>query len=141
MSYLIILTVLVRLVQLGGVVLISLNYRDARPIYLQIIEIYQEQIRTGILAFGDKLPSVRELASQLAINPNTIARAYRDLEAQGWVISIRGKGCFVSKVPALSQEEIQSLLAAFDKTAQMLLSAGVPQEELIAHLQGGQENA
>ena len=141
MSYLIILTVLVRLVQLGGVVLISLNYRDARPIYLQIIEIYQEQIRTGILAFGDKLPSVRELASQLAINPNTIARAYRDLEAQGWVISIRGKGCFVSKVPALSQEEIQSLLATFDKTAQMLLSAGVPQEELIAHLQGGQENA
>ena len=121
--------------------MISLNYRDARPIYLQIIEIYQEQIRTGILAFGDKLPSVRELASQLAINPNTIARAYRDLEAQGWVISIRGKGCFVSKVPALSQEEIQSLLAAFDKTAQMLLSAGVPQEELIAHLQGGQENA
>ena len=121
--------------------MISLNYRDARPIYLQIIEVYQEQIRTGILAFGDKLPSVRELASQLAINPNTIARAYRDLEAQGWITTIRGKGCFVSKVPALSREEIQSLLATFEKTALMLLGAGVSREELMAHLQGGQENA
>lgn len=121
--------------------MISLNYRDTRPIYLQIIEIYQEQIRTGILAFGDKLPSVRELASQLAINPNTIARAYRDLETQGWITTIRGKGCFVSKVPDLSQEEIQTLLTTFEKTAQTLLSAGISREELIAHLQGGEENA
>lgn len=136
-----ILTVLVRLVQLGGIILISLNYRDARPIYLQIIEIYQEQIRTGILEFGAKLPSVRELASQLAINPNTIARAYRDLEAQGWITTIRGKGCFVSKAPALSQEEVAALLTTFEKTALMLLSAGVSQKELIAHLQGGRNNA
>lgn len=121
--------------------MISLNYRDTRPIYLQIIEIYQEQIRAGILQFGDKLPSVRELASQLAINPNTIARAYRDLEAQGWITTIRGKGCFVSKAPALSQEEIRALLATFEKTALLLLSAGIPQEELMAYLQGGQENA
>lgn len=121
--------------------MISLNYRDTRPIYLQIIEIYQEQIRTGILEFGDKLPSVRELASQLAINPNTIARSYRDLEAQGWITTIRGKGCFVSKAPALTQEEIQSHLAILEKTALLLLSNGMSREELIAHLQGGQNDA
>ena len=121
--------------------MISLNYRDTRPIYLQIIEIYQEQIRAGILEFGDKLPSVRELASQLAINPNTIARAYRDLEAQGWITTIRGKGCFVSKAPALSHEEVQALLATFEKTAFMLLSTGISREELISHLQGGQNDA
>ena len=121
--------------------MIFLNYRDTRPIYLQIIGIYQEQIRSGILEFGDKLPSVRELANQLAINPNTIARAYRELEAQGWITTIGGKGCFVSKVPALSQEELCALRATFEKTALMLLSAGVPREELIVYLQGGQENA
>lgn len=119
----------------------SLNYRDAQPIYLQIIERYQEQIRAGVLQYGDKLPSVRELASQLAINPNTIARAYRDLETLGWITTVRGKGCFVSKTPDLSPEEIQTLLATFERTAQMLLHTGITQEELIAHLQGGQNNA
>ena len=57
--------------------MVHLDYRDVRPIYAQIIDGYREQIATGILQPGEKLPSVRELASALAINPNTIQRAYR----------------------------------------------------------------
>ena len=57
--------------------MIHLNYRDTRPIYIQIIDGLKEQIAAGVLLHGQKLPSVRELASQLAINPNTIQRAYR----------------------------------------------------------------
>ena len=64
--------------------MIHLDYRDARPIYAQIIEQFKRQIEAGVLQEGEKLPSVRELAGSLAINPNTIQRAYRELEQQGW---------------------------------------------------------
>ena len=65
--------------------MVHLDYRDSRPIYAQIIDNYRNQITAKILQKGDKLPSVRELASQLAINPNTIQRAYRELEMGGWI--------------------------------------------------------
>ena len=57
--------------------MVQLDYRDARPIYTQIVEGFRQQITAGILQQGEKLPSVRELASELTINPNTIQRAYR----------------------------------------------------------------
>ena len=75
--------------------MVHLDYRDARPIYTQIIDGFREQIATGCLHPGDKLPSVRELASILAINPNTIQRSYRQLEVEGWITTVPGKGCFV----------------------------------------------
>ena len=93
--------------------MIQLNYRDARPIYLQIVENYRLQIRSGILEHGEKLPSVRELATQLAINPNTIARAYRELEAEGWIATVPGKGCFVCGMPVAETHE--KLLAELDR--------------------------
>lgn len=115
--------------------MVHLDYRDARPIYTQIIDNYKSQITSGILETGDKLPSVRDLASQLAINPNTIQRAYRELELQGWIVSVPGKGSFVCKTAAVSQQ--QQLLEVFDQTAAQLLSLGVPLETLIQHLQQG----
>ena len=63
--------------------LISINYRDPRPIYEQVKDGFCRLLVAGVLDAGDKLPSVRELAAQLAINPNTIQRAYRELEADG----------------------------------------------------------
>ena len=75
--------------------MVHLDYRDARPIYTQICDGIRDQILSGILRPDDRLPSVRELATQLTINPNTIQRAYRELEIQGWVASVPGKGCFV----------------------------------------------
>ena len=75
--------------------MVNLDYRDARPIYIQVIDACRSQITAGVLQNGDKLPSVRELAAQLAINPNTIQRAYRELEMQGYIASVPGKGSFV----------------------------------------------
>ena len=75
--------------------MISINTRDPRPIYLQIKENLCRLILTGILPEGERLPSVRELAGQLAINPNTIQRAYRELEHEGFIYSMTGKGSFV----------------------------------------------
>ena len=76
--------------------MIQLNYRDAKPIYEQIQEGFRKMILTGTLKPDEKLPSVRSLASELAINPNTIQRAYNQLESQGYIYSVSGKGSFVN---------------------------------------------
>ena len=115
--------------------MVHLDYRDARPIYAQIVDGYREQIEAGILSPGEKLPSVRELAVQLSINPNTIQRSYRQLEAEGWIATVPGKGCFVCGVPQSAQDEKNKLLSAFDLAVTNLLSYGVPRAELIARLQ------
>jgi GntR family transcriptional regulator len=77
--------------------MISINYRDSRPIYEQIQRELRRMILSGGLAAGSRLPSVRELAAELAINPNTIQRAYRELESEGLILSITGKGSFVAE--------------------------------------------
>ena len=120
----------------------TLNYRDARPIYTQIYDGIREQILTGILLPGDKLPSVRELAATLAINPNTIQRAYQQLEADGWTNSAPGKGCFVSAVPVTASAEESQLWAELDKLTAAAAHLGISQEEIIRHIRkGGNEDA
>ena len=76
--------------------MISINYRDPRPIYEQVKDGFRQLIFSGILKPDEKLPSVRELAGSLAINPNTIQRAYRELELEGCICSVPGKGSFVA---------------------------------------------
>ena len=115
--------------------MVHLDYRDPRPIYAQIIDGIREQIATGILQPGDKLPSVRELASTLTINPNTIQRSYRQLEMEGWIVTMQGKGCFVCKMPSVSLQEQQRLLAIFDSTTAALLGLGITRQDLIQRLE------
>ena len=113
--------------------MVHLDYRDARPIYTQIADNFRNQIRAGVLGEGDKLPSVRELASTLAINPNTIQRAYRELEQQGIIETIPGKGCFVCQPkPA----EVTPVFGQFDAAVQALKALGISEEDLIARLKG-----
>ena len=122
--------------------MIHLDYRDARPIYTQICDGFRDQIRAGILQPGEKLPSVRELATQLTINPNTIARAYRELELQGWVASMAGKGCFVCGVPQGTESEEEKLLKEFEKLSARLLAIGISREQLHSRIEeGGNDHA
>ncbi len=72
-----------------------IDQRSSTPIYQQLIQCVKEALLRGSLRFGDKMPSVRELAGQLAINPNTIQKAYQELERQGIIESLRGRGTFV----------------------------------------------
>ena len=116
--------------------MVHLDYRDARPIYTQIVDGFREQIRSGILQIGDKLPSVRELATTLTINPNTIQRAYRELEAAGWIATVPGKGCFVHSIPAETNAH-SDLLESFDQLTHALLEAGISRDELIRRLTEG----
>ena len=77
--------------------MIQLNYRDSKPIYEQIKDGLKRLAITGAIATDEKLPSVRELASQLAINPNTIAKAFRELEQEGYIYTITGRGSFAAE--------------------------------------------
>ena len=121
--------------------MLHLDYRDARPIYQQITDGLRQQIRSGILEPEQRLPSVRELAAQLAINPNTIQRAYRELENTGWIASVPGKGSFVCKMPSPSPE-LDAPLESFDRAAAQLLALGITREELAARLlEGGNHHA
>ena len=74
--------------------MLNLDYRDARPIYEQVKDGLRHLVVTGAIQPGDQLPSVRALASSLAINPNTIQRAYESLEAEGYLYTMPGKGSY-----------------------------------------------
>jgi len=113
--------------------MVHLDYRDARPIYTQIVDNFRSQIAAGILQPGDKLPSVRELAATMSINPNTIQRAYREMEQMGMIQTLPGKGCFVCGVSKPDWQKLDSAVAA-------LLSQGVTREEILKRI-GGNDHA
>ena len=114
--------------------MITLNYRDARPIYEQVRDGLRRLIVSGAIADGEKLPSVRALASQLAINPNTIQRAYRELESEGYILSVAGKGSFVAQVDRLAEQQKKEALNAFRAAAQRLRALGLSAEALASLL-------
>ena len=121
--------------------MVHLDYRDARPIYTQIADNFRNQIRSGVLEEGEKLPSVRELAGELAINPNTIQRAYRELEAEGWIASVSGKGSFVCAIER-GGADLEPLWSNLNAAANALLEAGVSRQTILQHLiQGGDTHA
>lgn len=115
--------------------MLHLDYRDSRPIYEQVQEALRRQMMAGLLTEGEKLPSVRTLASQLAINPNTIQRAYEALERDGYVYTVAGKGSFVAPRGDIEQERRNQLLQTFEKTAQELLFLGETPESLSRYLE------
>ena len=115
--------------------MVNINTRDPRPIYEQIKEGIGRLILTGVLGQGEKLPSVRELAGQLAINPNTIQRAYRELESEGFIYSVAGKGSFAASIGEIDGGRRTAKLAQFRSAAQELLRLGTTRQELAAILE------
>lgn len=111
--------------------------RDPRPIYTKLAEDFRQRIMAGVIREGEQLPSVRELASRLAVNPNTIQRAYRELEAEGWVESIPGKGSFARNTAGAGEKRKAELLQSLDALTRELRNLGLTEEELIAHIKGG----
>jgi len=118
--------------------MISLNYRDARPIYEQVRDGLRHLVVTGAIQPGERLPSVRSLAASLAINPNTIQRAYESLEADGYVSSVAGKGSFATLRVDLAAGRREELLRHFDTTAVELFFLGLTAEELASRLRNAE---
>ena len=90
--------------------MVHLDYRDARPIYSQIVDGFRAQITSGVLTPGEKLPSVRELALSAGVNPNTVQKAFDTLEAQGILLSQRGSGWYVSENVSAAKQALEQLL-------------------------------
>ena len=115
--------------------MLTLNYRDPRPIYEQLEEKLRRLILSGGIAEGERLPSVRELASQLAINPNTLQRAYRELEQAGFIYSVPGKGSFAGALHAVDEGRKQELRDKLKAAYTELRQLGEPREALLALLE------
>ena len=123
--------------------MIHINFRDPRPIYEQVRDNFRSLIISGVLPTDYKMPSVRELAASLAINPNTIQRAYRELEAEGYIVSSPGKGSFVCGHDEAARARRRELEERFSALGRELRQLGAGEEELMALIKadkGGREN-
>ena len=120
--------------------MLALNYRDSQPIYNQIKDGLRRLIVKGALAPGEKLPAVRDMAMDLAVNPNAIARAYTELEREGLIRTVPGEGCFtcVEDAPAdLDAIRKEDLMQQFRRLIGELRQLHVNNEELISIIEEG----
>jgi len=120
--------------------LIHINFRDARPIYEQVKDGFCQLIVSGVLPADYKLPSVRELAASLTINPNTIQRAYRELEQEGYIVSVPGKGSFVCDGDQAAENRRRELKDRMRQLIKEMEQLGISREELRLLLEGGKDN-
>ena len=118
--------------------MLNLDYRDARPIYEQVKDGLRRLMVTGVIREGEKLPSVRSMATSLAINPNTIQRAYEALEREGYLYTVAGKGSFAAPQADVNADRRARLLEQFDASAAELLFLGLTAGELAARLQAAE---
>ena len=124
--------------------MIVLDYRDRRPLYEQVTEKLEELMFTGVLLPDSRLPSVRSMATELSINPNTIQRAYAELERQGYIYSIQGKGSFVSDGRHLAEGMRKDWEKQFEVAIEEGLRIGVIFKDMIKILEereGGKTDA
>ena len=111
--------------------MIQLNFRDSKPIYEQVEDGIRKLVVNNLIAADEKLPQVRELASKYALNPNTISRAYRELEEQGYIYTLNGKGTFVAANEKVNDMRKEELLQQFDELVKELSFLMVPTEQLV----------
>ena len=116
-----------------------IDYQDSRPIYEQIVENFKMQIYKGILQEGDQMPSVRNLAVELSTNPNTVQKAYAELERQGFIYTVKGRGNFVKGGDILLEgkksELVKEIVELFTEAHEIGLSLDELVDEIKKHLE------
>lgn len=112
-----------------GETMIVIDYRDRRPLYEQIAQRFQELILRGILEPGGQMPSVRKLAVELSINPNTIQRAFALLEQQGYIYAVKGRGNFVAGKGNYLGQKRQELLEQLRQLLEEGACLGIKRED------------
>ncbi len=111
--------------------MIVLDYRDKRPIYEQVVEKLEHLIICGGLEANSKLPSVRTLAMELSVNPNTIQRAYAQLEQDGYIYTVIGRGGYVTARCEWQSGKFEALKREFKELLEKAHDAGMPKEDLL----------
>lgn len=110
--------------------MIVLDYRDKRPIYEQVVERLERLVVSGVLETDEKMPSVRNLAMELSVNPNTIQRAYAQLEQEGYLYTVSGRGSFVAPESEWRENKQAEVLKNWQEMTRQAREAGVPKELL-----------
>ena len=121
--------------------MIILDYQDRRPIYEQITEKFRTLIYQGALLAGSRLPSVRQLAMELSINPNTIQRAYQELEREGYIYTMKGKGSFVSESSEAADSKREEIKRELGECVDKALAIGIRPQQLETMLQDCVKNS
>ena len=114
-----------------GDTVIKLDYKNSKPLHEQITQELKDLIMCGALSPDEQLPSVRELSVSLTVNPNTVQRAYKTLENEGVIYSVRGKGNFVARLPEADKRVIDGLYHTLEETMRELAFYGEPQHRLL----------
>ena len=115
--------------------MILLDYRDKRPIYEQVVEKLERLIASGGLEPLTKMPSVRSLAMELSVNPNTIQRAYTQLEQDGYLYTVSGRGSFVTAENEWKDSRQKKVLLEWQEITRQAKECGLSEETLTAKLQ------
>ena len=115
--------------------MIILDYKDARPIYEQVVEKFKVLILKGVLEKDEQMPSVRSLAMELSINPNTIQKAYAELERQGFIYTVKGRGNFVSGDSGLVDKRKNEYIEQILALVREVLEIGMSKTELIREIE------
>ena len=111
--------------------MITLDYSDSRPIYEQIVEKYKLLILKGVLAPDEQMPSVRNLAMEISTNPNTVQKAFAELERRGFIYSVKGRGNFVAGNPALLEERKKQIAKEVALKLKEAASIGIARDEMM----------
>ena len=116
----------------GGDEVIAIDYRDRRPLNEQVTEQLQKLILAGVLPADSRLPSVRELAMELSINPNTVQRAYAELERRGLIYPVKGKGNFVASGTDIQEQKKKEAQAKLRDALEACEGAGMTRSAILA---------
>lgn len=114
--------------------MILLDYRDKRPIYEQVVEKLEKLIMGGALETDSRMPSVRAMGMDLAVNPNTIQRAYNLLEQEGYLYTVSGRGSFVAPESEWREGKEKKMLAEWRLVTERAREAGLTREQLAGQL-------
>ena len=118
-----------------GDVMIIIDYKDTRPIYEQVVERFKALILKGVMQPDEQLPSVRNLAMELSINPNTIQKAYTELERQDFIYTVKGRGSFVSDDGKLVETRKRECLEEILRLVREVLELGMTKMELTLEIE------
>jgi GntR family transcriptional regulator len=110
-----------------------LDTRSGVPTYLQLVQQVKQALRLGILLPGDQLPTVKEVVGSLAINPNTVLKAYRELDLEGLAEGRRGQGTFVSStLPPLPPDDVKALRSSLRRWIERARASGLDDDNMAA---------
>lgn len=114
--------------------MIWIDYKDSRPIFEQIVEKYEKLILHGAIEANTQMPSIRKLAMELSLNPNTVQKAYAELERRGYTYTVKGKGVFVNYDPKQKAAKTEQVLESIQALVSEAMELGLSQDEIISSM-------